>query len=163
MPMRMTAALCFLLLAGQAPSQAPAAAATAQEKPQEKSTMKITPMIYVQEIEPSLPFWVGRLGFEKIAEVPEGNKLGFVMLKKGDAELMIQSRSSMGNDLPVVTEYARPAFCLYVVVSDFEDLKKRLAGADTLIPERTTFYHMREILVREPGGNLVLFASPVAK
>ena len=125
--------------------------------------MQITPMIYVQDIEPSLPFWTGRLGFEKIAEVPEGNKLGFVMLKKGDAQLMIQTRSSVGNDLPVVSEMARPSFCLYVVVNDFEDLKKRLAGADVVLAERTTFYHMREILIREPGGNLVLFASPVTK
>jgi Glyoxalase/Bleomycin resistance protein/Dioxygenase superfamily len=159
----MIAALWIFLFAGQTPSHTRAAAAPAQEKSQEKSTMQITPMIYVQEIEPSLPFWIGRLGFEKIAEVPEGNKLGFVMLKNGDAQLMIQTRSGVGNDLPVVSEMARPSFCLYVVVNDFEDLKKRLAGADTLIPERTTFYHMREILIREPGGNLVLFASPVAK
>ena len=123
--------------------------------------MQITPMIYLEEIEKSLPFWMGRLGFEKIAEVPEGNKLGFVMLKKDDALLMIQSRSSVGNDLPAVTEFARPAFCLYVVVGDFEDLKKRLAGADVVLPERVTFYHKREILIREPGGNLVLFAADV--
>ena len=157
--MRMAAVLCFLLLAGQAPSSAPAA----QEKPKEKLTVKITPMIYVQEIESSLPFWIGRLGFEKTAEVPEGNKLGFVMLKKGEAELMIQTRTSVGNDLPSLLEYTRPAACLYVVVNDFEDLLKRLAGADVVLAERTTFYHMREILIREPGGNLVLFASPVAK
>lgn len=125
--------------------------------------MKITPMIYVQEIEPSLPFWMGRLGFEKISEVPEGNKLGFVMLKKDDAVLMIQTSSGVEKDLPAVSEMARPAFCLYVVVNDFEDLKKRLAGADVVLAERTTFYHMREILIREPGGNLVLFASPVDK
>jgi hypothetical protein len=159
----MIAALWIFLFAGQTPSHTQAAAAPAQEKSQEKSTMQITPMIYVQEIEPSLPFWIGRLGFEKIAEVPEGNKLGFVMLKKGDAQLMIQTRSSVGNDLPVVSEMARPSFCLYVVVNDFEDLKKRLAGADVVLAERMTFYHMREILIREPGGNLVLFASPVAK
>jgi hypothetical protein len=159
--MRLIAAFYLFLLAGQALSHTQAPAAPTPEKTQEKSTMKITPMIYVQEVEPSLPFWMGRLGFEKIAEVPEGNKLGFVMLKKGDAQLMIQTRSSVGNDLPVVSEMARPSFCLYVVVNDFEDLKKRLAGADVILAERTTFYHMREILIREPGGNLVLFASPV--
>ena len=159
--MRMIVALCIFLFVGQAPSHTQAPAAPAPEKSREKSTMQITPMIYLEEIEKSLPFWMGRLGFEKIAEVPEGNKLGFVMLKKDDALLMIQSRSSVGNDLPAVTEFARPAFCLYVVVGDFEDLKKRLAGADVVLPERVTFYHKREILIREPGGNLVLFAADV--
>lgn len=157
--MRIFAAICFLLLAGQASRPV----APTQTQTQEKLTMKITPMIYVQEIEASLPFWMERLGFEKIAEVPDGKKLGFVILKKDHAELMIQSRNSVGSDIPAVMEFARPAFCLYVEVSDFEDLKKRLAGADVIFPERTTFYHMRETLVREPGGNLVLFASPVKK
>ncbi len=160
--MRIITAFCFLLLAAQAPGQAPSPAAPAQEKSQEKSMMQITPMIYVLEIESSLPFWIGRLGFEKTAEVPNasGKKLAFIMLKKDQAQLMIQTRDSMEKDIPAVMEFARPAFCLYVVVSDFEDLKKRLAGADVVLPERTTFYHMREILIREPGGNLVLFATP---
>ena len=39
----------------------------------------------------------------------------------------------------------------------------RLAGANVVLAERKTFYGMREILIREPGGNLVLFACPVAK
>jgi hypothetical protein len=60
--------------------------------------MKITPILFVDAIEPSLEFWVGRLEFETIAEVPEGNRLGFVILKKGDSELMLQTRESIRKD-----------------------------------------------------------------
>ena len=49
----------------------------------ENSTMKITSMIYVPAIEPSLKFWMDQLGFTKTVEVPEGDKLGFVILMQG--------------------------------------------------------------------------------
>jgi uncharacterized glyoxalase superfamily protein PhnB len=126
----------------------------------ETQTMKITAMIYVPAIEPSLKFWVDQLGFTKTVEVPDGNKLGFVILMHGNAELMIQSTASVGKDLPSMAELARPAACLYIEVSDFDDLLKRLGSAPVEVPVRTTFYGMKEIGVREPGGNIVLFAAP---
>jgi uncharacterized glyoxalase superfamily protein PhnB len=126
----------------------------------ETSTMKITPLIYVQAIEPSLKFWVDQLGFTKTVEVPEGEKLGFVILMKGGAELMIQSTASIEKDNSEMAKFARPAACLYIEVSDFDDLLKRLGSAPVVIPVRTTFYGMKEIGVREPGGNIVLFAAP---
>jgi hypothetical protein len=57
--------------------------------------MKITPILFVDAIEPSLEFWVGRLNFEKIVEVPEGTKIGFVILQKGASEVMLQTRESI--------------------------------------------------------------------
>jgi len=121
--------------------------------------MKITPLIYAPAIEPALKFWVNQLGFTKVAEVPEGNKLGFVILVKGSAELMIQSIASTKKDIPDMVEYARPAACLYIEVNDFDDLVKRLGSAPVVVPVRTTFYGMKEIGIREPGGNIVLFAA----
>ena len=55
---------------------------------------RITPVLYVKEIEPCIPFWVDRLGFKKTAEVPDGDRLGFVMLEKGGLEIMYQTFSS---------------------------------------------------------------------
>ena len=75
-------------------------ASSAQLLVQKEKPMKsLTPIISVEEIEPCLEFWVGKLGFEKIAEVPEGDKLGFVMLKNGPVEVMLQSRASVLKDM----------------------------------------------------------------
>src|SRR6202171_1645902 len=60
---------------------------------------KLTPVISVDQIEPSLPFWIERLGFQKTAEVPEKDKLGFVILIKGSVEVMYQTRASVAKDL----------------------------------------------------------------
>ncbi len=121
--------------------------------------MKITPLIYLEEIEKSLPFWVDRLGFKKTVDVPEGDKLGFVILTKDDAELMIQTRLSVKRDVPALVEFARPAAALYIEIADFADLLKRLEGVEVVLPVRETFYGMKEIIVREPGGNIVCFAA----
>ena len=123
--------------------------------------MKITALIYAPTIEPSLKFWVDQLGFTKTVEVPDGDKLGFVILVKDNAELMIQSITSMEKDNAEMAKLARPAACLYIEVGDFDDLLKRLGSAPVVVPVRTTFYGMKEIGVRDPGGNVVLFATPV--
>jgi uncharacterized glyoxalase superfamily protein PhnB len=121
--------------------------------------MKITPVLYMDRIEPALEFWVDRLGFDKTVEVPDGDALGFVILQQGGAELMLQTRRSLAADQPALSEYAHPVCGIYLEVDDFADLQARVAGLEVIVPPRTTFYGMRETVVREPGGNLVCFAA----
>ncbi len=124
--------------------------------------MKVTPVLIVDSIEKSLPFWVDRLGFQKTAEVPDGHVLGFVILVKDGGELMLQTRQSADKDVPgVLREATGDSVGLFAVVDDFEDVKRRLQGHPVAVPERTTFYGMREIGVREPHGHFVIFAAPV--
>jgi uncharacterized glyoxalase superfamily protein PhnB len=129
--------------------------------------MKITANLFVEAIEPSLAFWVDRMGFQKTVELPEtegASKLGFAILVKGGVELMLQTLASVAKDeskfLPGPGERAQAA--LFIEVDDFEDTLKRLAGYLITMPERTTFYGMREIGIHEPGGHIVLFAKPAA-
>jgi uncharacterized glyoxalase superfamily protein PhnB len=122
--------------------------------------MKITPILLVDEIEPSLKFWVDKLGFEKTVEVPEGDKLGFVLLQKDGTEVMLQTRESVKKDAGGwAGELLKLGSSLYIEVDDFGDALKRVKGAEVLVPERVTFYGMREIFVREPGRHVVGFAS----
>jgi len=124
--------------------------------------MKITPILFVVAIEPSLEFWVGRLNFEKVAEVPEGNHLGFVILKKGDSEIMLQTRESMKKDVSAASQaMLSMTSCLYIEVDSFTDALERIKGAEVLVPQRDTFYGMREIYVREPEGQVVGFAARI--
>lgn len=58
---------------------------------------------------------------------------------------------------PVFAHYATPR--AYIEVENFDDLLRRMSGVDVVLPERTTFYGMREIHVREPGGNIICFAA----
>jgi uncharacterized glyoxalase superfamily protein PhnB len=124
--------------------------------------MKITPILFVDAIEPSLEFWVGRLQFEKTAEVPEGDHLGFVILKQGDSEIMLQTRESMKKDVSAASQaMLSMTCCLYIEVDSFTDALDRIQGAEVLVPQRDTFYGMREIYVREPEGQIVGFAARI--
>ena len=121
--------------------------------------MKMTPMLYVDAIEPTLPFWRDRLGFQVTVTVPDGDKLGFAILVHDNIELMLQTRHSMGNDMPILDKYAGAGANLYIEVDDFNDLLKRVDGFEAMAPVRTTFYGMKEIVIKEPGGNIVVFAA----
>ncbi|HEY6100412.1 MAG TPA: VOC family protein [Anaeromyxobacter sp.] len=123
--------------------------------------MKVTPVLYVEAIEPCLPFWVDRVGFEKTVEVPHGDRLGFVILVKGGCEVMLQTwASAEADDARLLRGPRGMSAALFVEVDDFADIRRRLEGADVVVPERTTFYGMREIFVSDPAGHIVGFAAP---
>jgi uncharacterized glyoxalase superfamily protein PhnB len=112
----------------------------------------------VDSIESCLEFWIGRLGFEQVTEVKEGERLGFVILKRGAVELMLQSRASMKKDIEPLAD-AQYLSTLYCDVPDLAPLRKALKGWPEVVPERTTFYGAREIIVKDPAGNVVCFAQ----
>ncbi|HUQ94638.1 MAG TPA: VOC family protein [Bryobacteraceae bacterium] len=125
--------------------------------------MKVTPVLYMPELEPALEFWTTRLGFEVTVTVPEGEKLGFAILNHGSVEVMLQSHKSAGKDIPALEEFFHQAkACLFVEVDDFEETVGRIAGAPVAFPVRTTFYGMTEIGIFDPGGNLVVLAARTA-
>ena len=119
---------------------------------------KLTPNLIVERIEDCLPFWVGRLGFEKAVEVPEGKHLGFAILRKGPIEVMLQSAASIRKDVPAIAEGPHRSV-LYCEVADLAPIRAALKGWPEAAPERTTFYGAREIIVRDPEGNVVFFGA----
>jgi len=125
---------------------------------------KLTPVLTVDAIEPCLPLWLERLGWQQTASVPEGGRLGFVILEKDGLEVMYQTWTALEKDLG--THEARPhggetSVVLFIEVGDLADIEKRLQGIPFTVPKRRTFYGMDEIGVTEAGGHLVIFAQPV--
>ncbi len=45
-------------------------------------------------------------------------------------------------------------------MSDIEAVERAVQGVEIVVPRRQTFYGADEIGVREPGGNVVMFAQP---
>ena len=121
---------------------------------------KLTPVLFVEKIEPILPFWTEHLGFVKTVEVPDGDRLAFVILQQGTVEVMYQTYASVEKDLPAILPDVRkgPTF-LYIEVENLDALKPALKSADVYLPERNTFYGAREIGVRDPAGHFLTFAQ----
>jgi uncharacterized glyoxalase superfamily protein PhnB len=124
---------------------------------------KLTPILFVEKIEPVLPFWTQHLGFIKTVEVPDGGKLAFVILQQGTAEVMYQSYASVEKDMPAILGDVRkgPSF-LYLEVDDLNVIKAAVTEAEVYMPERTTLYGSCEIGVKDPTGHFITFAHFVA-
>ena len=124
--------------------------------------MKITPVLFLDSIEASLPFWTDKLGFTQGATVPHGDALGFVILDRGDAEVMLQTWRSVEADAPSLLQAAHriaAGSSLFVEVDDLAPFRTRFSGAEIVLPERVTFYGMREIGVVAPSGHVVVLAA----
>lgn len=124
---------------------------------------RLTPVLMVDAIEPCLTFWIDRLGFSKTVEVPDDDRLGFVILVRDGVEIMYQTRSSVRGDVPALADVPMGGSMLYLDVDDLDGIEKALKGINLVIPRRTTFYGAQEIIVREPGGNSVAFAEYARK
>jgi catechol 2,3-dioxygenase-like lactoylglutathione lyase family enzyme len=121
-------------------------------------SMQVTANLIVESIEACLPFWVERLGFEKTVEVPHGPALGFVILERGSAKLMLQTRASLADDIVPLGKESYRAL-LYITVDDLAPIRKALEGYPLALPERTTAYGARELIVKDPAGNGVCFGA----
>lgn len=134
----------------------------AQERTINMTVKKITPVLFVMDVEPCVKFWVERMGFHKTIEVPDGNKLAFATLQKGSVELMYQSYASADADKDVgaIAQLVRkgPSF-LYVEVESLDETIAAVKGAEVVMPVRTTFYGAKEIGVKDPAGHFVTFAQ----
>jgi uncharacterized glyoxalase superfamily protein PhnB len=126
---------------------------------------KATPILVVDALEPCLPFWTDALGFEVTVTVPHGDDLGFAILLRGDAEIMLQSVASVADDVPAMaSRVGGQTTTLFVEVDDLDaalEAVEGMAGVETVVPRRTTFYGMDEIFFTVPGGTVVGLAATI--
>lgn len=137
---------------------------------------RLTPILTVDAIEPILPFWTEAVGFEITAQVPhppdaQDGPLGFVMLSRDQAELMLQTRASMEADLGASATEAGGAglaqrlagsmALLFLQVDSVDEVLDRISDPEIVVPRRTTFYGMDEVFILAPGGALLGLAAPV--
>ncbi len=122
--------------------------------------MKITPVLVVPSIEPLLPLWES-IGFTRTAEVPDGDRLGFVILAGDGAEVMLQTIDSVRGDEPKALEGAAVHHAsLFIEVASLDDVVGKLpAGTDVFVARRTTPYGATETFVRDAAGNVIIFAQ----
>ena len=160
LPRRWPRAVAALALA--VPFAAALRAGSPDDSRDEAPTMEmkqVTSVLMVDAIEPVLPFWVDRLGFEVTQEVPHGEALGFVTLRRDGVELMYQSRASMAEDVPPAAEGPVGPSFLFLVVEDLDAVQAALEGIEPVVPRRRTFYGADELIVRDPAGHVVTFAE----
>ena len=123
--------------------------------------MKITPVLLVSAIEPVLPLWES-LGFTRTAEVPHGDRLGFVILARDGAEVMVQTVDSVRDDEPRALDgpVKHGAASLFIEVDDLDaEAAKLPRDTDIFVARRTTPYGATETFLRDAAGNVIILAQ----
>lgn len=120
---------------------------------------RLTPVILVDQVEPCLPFWTERLGFEKVAQVPgPDGKPQFAMLVRDGIEVMYQTWASLEAELGSGARTPGHSITLFIEVGDIDQVDKAMKGVARVVDRHTTFYGMDEFSVRDPSGTLITFA-----
>jgi uncharacterized glyoxalase superfamily protein PhnB len=133
-----------------------AALMAAQEKTM--TLKRLTPNLYTDDVESCVKFWVERMHFEKTMEVPDGPRLAFAALQKGNIELMYGTYASLDKEPGRAGSYRKGTEFLFVEVDDLDAVVTAMKGVPTVAPVHKTFYGSTEFTVKDPAGHMITFA-----
>jgi len=123
------------------------------------TVQRITPVLVVDAIEPSLPFWEA-LGFTVSSPTWIDDKLIFAGVSKDGLDLHYHTRANLERNAAETADMLTDTTSLvYVTVANLDPIIAGLGDAEVVIPRRRTNWGSDEIYVREPGGNIVAFAA----
>ncbi len=122
---------------------------------------RLTPVLVVDAVEPCIEFWIERFGLTPESEVPgDDGRLVFAIVKRGDVEIMYQTRASVLAERPEeATDLVGHSTALFITTEDLDAVERALDGVPIVQARHKTFYGSEEIYVREPGENTVGFAQ----
>ena len=122
---------------------------------------KLTPNLLVANVERSLAFYAGTLGFERGMTVPDASPFVFASVTSEPVEIFLNDAAT------AIKEY--PAFggkpigatgTLYIEVEGVDALHDRLKSSVKIVmPIATQFYGMREFAIEDPDGYILTFAE----
>ena len=137
-------------------AMAAAGLVAAQEKTM--TVKRLTPNLYTDDVESCVKFWVERMHFQKTVGVPDGERLAFAALQKGNIELMYGSYASLEKEPLVAGSYQRGTGFLFIEVDDLDAVLAAMKGIPMVAPVHKTFYGATEFTVKDPAGHLITFA-----
>jgi hypothetical protein len=123
----------------------------------------VTPVLIVDKVAPTQKFFCDRLGFIVRAESEHDGAIGFATLQRDDVTLIVQSDAALRADAGESYVPGPYKASLYIEVDDVEALVPEVADADVVQPLARTSRGRHQIAIREPGGNIIVFASRLRK
>jgi uncharacterized glyoxalase superfamily protein PhnB len=132
----------------------------------------LAPNLMTENVNASIEFYCNRLGFTYLngmiadseqcaAEYSAQTPLQWAMLSRSGAMLMLQERTSIAGDYsPFAKMPVAASAAFYLEVGDLDKLLAGLGSdVDIVVPDRTTFYGMREVWIRDNNGYIVTLAQ----
>jgi catechol 2,3-dioxygenase-like lactoylglutathione lyase family enzyme len=132
----------------------------------------LCPLIQVFDMNASIAFYCGQLGFEIVqdsgeVDTPEGRFFHWCWLRLGGADLMLNTAYDEG-ERPAVRDPARQQAhgdtCLYFDSPDVDGVAAALRSKGIKVEgPRDAPYGMRQLGLSDPDGYQLCFQAPVAR
>ena len=124
---------------------------------------KLTPNLLVANVERSLAFYEGVLGFERGFTVPEQSPFVFASVTGGPVEIFFNDAAGAIKEYPGFGGKPIGATgTMYIEVEGVDALHDRLKPTVPIVmPLVTQFYGMREFAIEDPDGYVITFAQRV--
>jgi catechol 2,3-dioxygenase-like lactoylglutathione lyase family enzyme len=124
------------------------------------SVQKLVPLLYVSEMDRSAAFYDNKLGFEITQHWEPEGKMLWCMLKRGDAELMLQQADA--KDGPA--EGRGRGVMFFFWCNDADAMHAELvANGLKLDPPSVAFYGMKQLFLKDPDGYELCFQNLAEK
>lgn len=127
---------------------------------------KLTPNLFVRDVEGSMKFYQSVLGFQRGMTVPDKPPYVFASVTNGTVEIFFNDLKAVAAEYP---EFSNAkiggTLTLYIEVEGIEQVLKAVekSGARINMPLKTQFYGMREFGFVDPEGWMITVAEPVKK
>ena len=125
---------------------------------------KLTPNLFVRDVEASMKFYQSILGLQKSMTVPESAPYVFGAVTSGNVEIFFNDVKAVAKENPAIaTEKIGGSMTMYIEVEGIEEVLKSVekSGAKINMPLTTQFYGMREFGFMDPEGWMVTIAERV--
>ncbi|GAG93483.1 unnamed protein product [marine sediment metagenome] len=123
---------------------------------------KLIPNLMVEDVNYTVDYYENILGcFELIATDPREGKFDWAMMRSEEADIMFQSRESLCGVIPdFKNKKIGATLVIYIEVDNVEELYNLIKNKVDIIKElNTTSYGMKEFLVRDCNGYILVFAQ----
>ena len=125
------------------------------------------PLIAVFDMPTALAFYRDVLGFNVVNQSGSGDDVGWCMLRRDDAELMLNTAYDT-DERPVAPDPARIAAhedtTFYFGCRDVDGTFEFLRSKGLVVsPPKVSWYGMKQLYLKDPDGYLICFQWPVEK
>jgi catechol 2,3-dioxygenase-like lactoylglutathione lyase family enzyme len=124
---------------------------------------KLTPNLFVRDVERSLAFYTETLEFERGFTVPAQPPYAFASAVSGSVEIFFNELSSGVKEYPGLD--GRPIGAtgtMFIEVEGVDALHARLEKhVPIVMPIHTQWYGMREFAIADPDGYVITFAERI--
>ena len=121
----------------------------------------MTTNLMVENVDKAICFYRDVLDFTVVVTVPGDDDSLFVILSKDKLSLMLQKRTSLTEEYPILDiDKVRPSVSLYIMVDNFYELYEEIKGKYPIYTElHTSSYGAKEFAIADIDGYVLTFTE----